>query len=82
LGGGEEGEATATTSIAVAREAGPAALANGNQGECAAVATEGDYTDLIVEQGLLQDDGSSALVMPFRYSVDQTLDSLNRWKGE
>ncbi len=44
-----------------------------------AVHAEGEYSDLIVEQGLLQDDDLQAetMVMPFHCSVDQALDSLN-----
>ena len=40
---------------------------------------DGDHSDLIVEQGLLQDDDlqTQTRVMPFHYSVDQALDSLN-----
>jgi hypothetical protein len=40
---------------------------------------EGEYSDLIVEQGLLQDDDlqTETMVMPFHYSAEQALDSLN-----
>ena len=37
---------------------------------------KGDYSDLIVEQGL-QGNDSKTMVMPFLYSVDQALASLN-----
>jgi hypothetical protein len=45
---------------------------------------EGDYSDLIVEQGLLQDDDlqTETTVMPFHYTAKQALDSLNGRKGE
>jgi len=44
----------------------------------------GDHSDLIVEQGLLKDDDlqTETMVMPFHYSVDQALDSLNGRKGK
>jgi hypothetical protein len=40
---------------------------------------EGEYSDLIVEQGLLQDDDlqTETMVVPFHYSAEQALDSLN-----
>ena len=43
------------------------------------LAAEGEYSDLIVEQGLLQDDDlqTETMVMPFHYSAEQALDSLN-----
>lgn len=39
---------------------------------------EGDYSDLIVEQGLLQDDDlqTQTMVMPFHYSAEQVLDMV------
>jgi hypothetical protein len=45
---------------------------------------EGEYSDLIVEQGLLQDDDlqTETLVMPFHYTVDQALESVNNRKGQ
>jgi hypothetical protein len=45
---------------------------------------EGEYSDLIVEQGLLQDGDlqTETMVLPFHYSVDQALDSLNGRKGK
>jgi hypothetical protein len=40
---------------------------------------DADYGDLIVEQGLLQDDDllTETMVVPFHYSADQALESLN-----
>ena len=45
---------------------------------------EGEYSDLIVEKGLLQEDDmqTETMVMPFHYSVDQALDSINGRKRE
>ena len=45
---------------------------------------EGEYSDLVVEQGLLQDDDlkTESLVMLFRYSVDQALERINSRKGK
>ena len=45
---------------------------------------EGDYSDLIVEQDLLQDEDlqTETKVMPFHYSADQALDSINGRKGK
>ena len=43
------------------------------------LAAEGEYSDLIVEQGLLQDDDlqTETMVMPFHYTAEQALDSIN-----
>ena len=43
------------------------------------LAAEGEYSDLIVEQGLLQDDDlqTETMVVPFHYTAEQALDSLN-----
>jgi len=40
---------------------------------------EGEYSDLMVEQGLLQDDDlqTETMVMPFHYTAEQALNSLN-----
>ncbi|HSG15653.1 MAG TPA: hypothetical protein VLE70_04950 [Anaerolineae bacterium] len=45
---------------------------------------EGGYSDLIFEQGLLQDDDlqTETMVMPFHYTADQSLDLINGRKGE
>ena len=45
---------------------------------------EGDHSDLIVEQGLLQDDDlhTETYVMPFHYSAEQALESINGRKGK
>ncbi len=45
---------------------------------------EGEYSDLIVEQGLLQDDDlqTQTMVVPFHYSAEQALDSINGRKGQ
>jgi hypothetical protein len=44
---------------------------------------EGDYSDLIVEQGLLQDDDlqTKTTVMPFHYSAEQALDWISGRKA-
>ncbi len=40
---------------------------------------EGEYSDLIVEQGLLQGDDlqTETMIMPFHYLAEQALESLN-----
>jgi len=45
---------------------------------------KGEYSDLVVEQGLLQDDDlqTETMVVPFHYSVDQALESVNGRKGK
>ena len=45
---------------------------------------EGDHSDLIVKQGLLQNDDlqTETMVMPFHYSAEQVLESVNGRKGE
>jgi len=47
-------------------------------------AAEGEYSDLIVEQGFLQDDDlqTETMVMPFHYSAEQALDSINGNPGK
>jgi hypothetical protein len=44
---------------------------------------EDDYSDLIVEQGLLIDDDlqTETMVLPFHFTVVQALDSMNGRKG-
>jgi hypothetical protein len=45
---------------------------------------EGEYSDLIVEQGLLKDDDlkTESIVMPFLYSTEQALESVIGMKGK
>jgi hypothetical protein len=45
---------------------------------------EGEYSDLIVEQGLLRDDDlqTQTMVLPFHYAVDQALDSISETPGK
>ena len=47
------------------------------------LAAEGDYSDLIIEQGLLQDDDlqTKSIVVPFHLSVEQALESVNGRNG-
>jgi len=48
------------------------------------LAAEGEYSDLIVEQGLLQNEDlqTDSFVMPFHYSTDQALESVISQKGQ
>ncbi len=45
---------------------------------------DGEHSDLIIEQGLLQDDDlqTETMVMPFHFSAEQILQSINGRKGE
>ena len=60
-------------------------LADGFLGALVVLLTAaGDHSDLIVEQGLLLDDDlqTETMVMPFHYSVEQVLESINGRKGQ
>jgi hypothetical protein len=45
---------------------------------------DGDHSDVIMEQDLLQNEDlqTGSFVMPFHYSAEQVLESVNGRKGE